>query len=384
MDRERSHRWHRVRGARAVRLAAVYLVAFSLVLALGAWRDARAGDKFDFVRWERSSLANKWLYALGAPLRDDPGADEAIAGYYARDGLSDAERRRIENTVEATIEGRIDAVLDDLGVSARISLPGSVFPPVDIELAGSPRVLVVSPRARIERVVDRSLRPDVTRDEAIEIEREVEAGDPDVAALIVTSGGVATYPAIVSAGSYASAVDGAAHEWVHHYLSFYTLGFNYFSSNDLKTINETVASIAGDEIAAVVIDRYGDPAAPAPNGDARLAPDGPSIDAPAVLRELRLDVDALLADGRIEEAEALMERVRLELDAGGVSIRRINQAYFAWFGTYAARPDAVDPLGPQLFEIRELSGSLGDFLEAVRGADSRADIERVLDELRGG
>lgn len=361
-------------------LAAVYVAAVALMLALGGWRDARAGDEFDFVRWERSSIANKWLYAIGAPFRDDPAADEAIAGYFAPPVNPARYRARLENVVEAAIEGRIDGVLDDLGLSARISLPGSVFPPVDIELTGSPRVLVVSPRARIERVVDRTLRPDLTRQEAVELERSVEAGDRDVAALVVAVGGVATYPAIVSdSRSYASAVGTAAHEWVHHYLSFYRLGLSYFVSNDLKTINETVASIAGDEIAAAVLDRFGDPttrADPPPAGEVER------IDATGPLRDLRLDVDALLAGGRIAEAEQLMERVRLELEAGGVTIRRINQAYFAWFGTYAARPDAIDPLGPQLREIRERSSSLRDFMAAVRGANSRSDIERTLEQLR--
>ena len=344
-------------------LVAVYLAAFALTLALGGWRDARAGDGFDFVRWERSSIANKWLYAIGAPLRDDPAAAEAIVGYFAPPVNPVRYRARLENVVEAAIEGRIDAVLDDLGLSARISLPGSVFPPVDVELTAAPRVLVVSPRARIERLVDRALRPDLTR---------------DLSALVVSAGGIATYPAIVSdSRSYASTVSAAAHEWVHHYLSFYRLGLSYFVSDDLKTINETVASIAGDEIAAAVLDRFGDPTTPRPAGGVtgRVDPAGP-------LRELRLDVDELLAGGWIEQAEQLMERVRLELEAEGVTIRRINQAYFAWFGVYAARRDAVDPLGPQLREIRERSSSLRAFMAAVRGADSRSDIERTLEALR--
>ncbi len=359
-------------------LVAVYVAAFALMLALGGWRDARAGDGFDFVRWERSSIANKWLYTIGAPLRDDPPPDEAIAGYFAPPVNPARYRARLENVVEAAIEGRIDAVLDDLRLSARISLPGSVFPPVDVELTGAPRVLVVSPRARIERLVDRTLQPDLTREQAVELERAVEAEDGDLSALVVAVGGVATYPAIVSdSRSYASAVGTAAHEWVHHYLSFYRLGLSYFVSDDLKTINETVASIAGDEIAAAVLDRFGDPTTPreAAGVTGRIDPAGP-------LRELRLDVDELLAGGWIELAEQLMERVRLELEAEGVTIRRINQAYFAWFGVYAARPDAVDPLGPQLREIRERSSSLRAFMASVRGADSRSDIERTLQALR--
>src|SRR5690606_32829566 len=102
-----------------------------------------------------------------------------------------------------------------------------------------------------------------------------------------------------------------------------------------------------------------------------------------VLRELRLEVDALLQEGRIEEAERRMEEVRLHLQEAGIEIRRINQAYFAWFGTYAARPDATDPLGGYLREIMVRSGSLPAFLENVRGTGSRADVIEVLVELGG-
>ena len=97
-----------------------------------------------------------------------------------------------------------------------------------------------------------------------------------------------------------------------------------------------------------------------------------------MLRELRLEVDALLGEGRVEEAERRMEEVRLMLEDHGISIRRINQAYFAWYGTYAARPDAVDPLGDQLRELRARAGPLARFLELVRGITTRAEVEALL------
>ena len=67
----------------------------------------------------------------------------------------------------------------------------------------------------------------------------------------------------------------------------------------------------------------------------------------------------------------------------GISIRRINQAYFAWYGTYAARADAVDPLGDQLRELRERAGSLARFLELVRGVTTRAEVEALLEAPAG-
>ena len=64
---------------------------------------------------------------------------------------------------------------------------------------------------------------------------------------------------VSSRRSYAGTVATAAHEWVHHYLSFYPLGLSYFRSPDLRTMNETVADIAADEVPPRVLERFGDP-----------------------------------------------------------------------------------------------------------------------------
>ena len=372
----------------------VFVAALLLVLGVLALRDIRAGDQFDVVRWERTTLANKWLHALGEPFRDDFDDDEALRRYFTLGDRGGDEARELESAVEAAIEGRIDRVLADLGVDGRFPLPASVFPPVDIEIAGSPRVLVISPRSRIERVSSDLLRPDLTQDDFEAIEREAEE-DESFAALVVGTGGVATYPAVVAEGrSYRQTLETAAHEWVHHYLVFYPLGRNFYDSSDLQTINETVADVVGDEVAAIILERWGDPtvrprptpttSAPTPEPEVQTSPEPPPVDRNAVLRELRLEVDDLLAAGRIEQAEARMEEVRRELCDGGFCLRRINQAHFAWFGTYAARADATDPIGPQIVELRELSGSLSAFLEAVRDAGSRQDIEALVGVDEGG
>ncbi len=368
---------------RRARLPLIFLAAFAFALATLAWRDARSGDAFDFVRWERSAISNKWLNLIGAPLRDDPDAGEAIARYFDLDDYTTEEARQLENVVEATIEGRVDQVIAELGIDGRLPLPGSVFPPVDIELASTPRALVISPRDHVERIDTDLLRPDLTLDDAIALEVAAEV-DPTRSAIVVGTGGVATYPAVVREGrSYTSTVATAAHEWVHHYLTFYELGLRYNGSSDLRTINETVADIAGDEIAAIVIERFGDPTIAneppvASTATSPSEPAPPEVDQNRVLRDLRLEVDELLDAGLIEDAEARMEQVRLELCDADYCIRRINQAYFAWYGTYAAREDAVDPLGDQLRELRDQLGSLESFLATVRGIGSRAEVEQSL------
>lgn len=354
-------------------------LTFALVLWLGlfALREARAPDSFDLVRWELETVANKALFAIGSPVRADLPAEVALRRYFTIEDRYGAEALRLENIVESVVEGRVDAAIREAGVTGRIGL--AVWPPVDIELALSPRVLVTSPRAEIRRLGDRLLRAGLSPAERDAIEGEAAARDTAMSVLAVPTGGVATYPAIVRASkSYQALVATAAHEWVHHYLAFYPLGAAVYADPDGLTINETVASIAGDELGAMVVARHGDPAPPAPGGAA------PGVDRDEVLRDLHVEVDDLLSQGRIEEAERRMEEVRRSLGESGVYIRRINQAYFAFYGTYASRDDAIHPLGGQLIEIRERAGSLARFLELVRGLSSAADVEALLAELRAG
>ena len=365
---------------------AVFAVAFGLWLGLFALRGARAGDGFDLLRWELSAFANKWLYAIGAPARGGPSPDEALARYFALADRGGAEARALENAVEAAIEGRLDAAVREAGIGFRPALPGAlaVWPPVDIEIAGSPRLLVVSPRAEIRRAGGRLLRPGLGAAALGAIEREAEERDASISALAVPTGGIATYPAIVrDTAGYRGLLGTAAHEWVHHYLSFHPLGWALLRGGpDALTINETVANVAGDELRDIAIARFGDPSPPPAASPAPAA--APAVDRAAVLRALRLEVDALLAEGRIGEAERRMEDVRIELAEGGVRIRRLNQAWFAFYGSYADRPDATDPLGPAILEIRERAGSLARFLELMRDAADRAAVERLLASLRAG
>jgi hypothetical protein len=191
--------------------------------------------------------------------------------------------------------------------------------------------------------------------------------------------GVATYPsAVPPRGDYERLVETVAHEWVHHYLFFKPLGWRYFANVELKTLNETVANIAGRDLAALFVQRYPLPAA----SDTELAtpaPAQPSVDVGAVLRQLRLDVEALLSEGLIDEAEALMEERRQELQAQGAVFRRINQAFFATRSLYADTPSSIDPLGGKLALLRERAGSVGEFLRTAAQLTSGADLDQLLD-----
>ena len=80
----------------------------------------------------------------------------------------------------------------------------------------------------------------------------------------------------------------------------------------------------------------------------------------------RVHVDELLAAGKVTEAETFMEQRRLFFWENGYAIRKLNQAYFAFYGAYADVPGGAageDPVGPAVRALRAQSASLTVFLK---------------------
>lgn len=383
------------------------------VILFGASGPDSAGEaaadrnSFDFVTWELKHFPQKWLYKAGGIFRDDDGNDDEVLRRYFELGdeidrlvieapgsdelaQADDERRDLEARVEDIIEGRVTSVLEEEGLAMEPPLfsdLGLIFPPVDFELDPPPRVLVVSPRDRIELDLSRLLRPGLSLDEALDVEREVEEEDGGVSALVVVSGGVATYPSVINESrSYTSLIDTVFHEWLHQYLVFFPLGRSYFEGSEARTLNESVANIGGRELARLYFEKYGDLEAeetPAPTPQASETP-APEEEEPfdfrAEMRALRLQAEEMLAAGEIEEAEALMAQRRDEFEEEGVYIRRLNQAYFAFYGSYADTPASVDPIGPNLETLLEQTGSPGEFVRRVSAITSRGELDELLGE----
>jgi hypothetical protein len=85
-----------------------------------------------------------------------------------------------------------------------------------------------------------------------------------------------------------------------------------------------------------------------------------------------------LAGEETEKAERYMEERRQFLADNGYYIRKLNQAYFAFHGTYADTPTSVSPIGGQLEELRERSPSLGDFVTTASGISSYEELLEML------
>lgn len=377
-------------------LGAILGVSATALLARGPL----AGYEYALWKWEASTLTTNAFARLG--VGPDPADDDGEAALRAYFGLTSqiraqleavtpntalidtltSERAAYENTVERLVERFIDEAIASAGLQESLPLFSDVrvtWPPVDFEMTSPPRLLVRSPRDRIERAGDTLLKNDLTLADILRI--EARTTDEDTVSLVLSIGGLAAYPAIVRDDrSYDALLDTAAHEWVHHYLAFYPLGRQWGHGGDSETLNETTADLAGREIANLVRRRHAIQLPADADGRAPAAP-APTVDFNEEMRGLRLEVDALLAAGQVAEAEATMEARRLYLADHGITIRKINQAYFAFYGTYAAGPASSNPIGPKIDRVWELTGDVGDFLRAMRGVETAAELDRLLADL---
>jgi hypothetical protein len=155
----------------------------------------------------------------------------------------------------------------------------------------------------------------------------------------------------------------------------------------MRTINETVASMVGAEVSQIVLEKfYPELVGPAPwprpltmrEDWLSSKPVEPAFEFGAFMRETRLRADKLLAEGKVAEAEQYMESRRQELVDRGYAIRKLNQAYFAFHGSYAVGSGATDPIGGKLRALRARVSSLPEFLKTVSRFVRGEDLDAAL------
>jgi hypothetical protein len=265
------------------------------------------------------------------------------------------------------------------------------LPPVLYHVTDLPKNLVISPRNIIHQEKSISLMTDISPSEEIDLESSVEENS-DYSALVVPVGGVGTYPTmVISTGNLLYLVDTVAHEWTHNLLVFRPLGWHYSTTPALRTMNETVASIAGEEISWFLIRRfYGDLIRPEENFtyktyEASLLPFKPAaqdgFDFQKEMYKTRVSVDDLLAKNEVEEAEKYMEARRRIFWENGYKIRRLNQAYFAFYGAYADKPFSAagaDPVGNDVRILRARSRNLFSFIEKISWMSSYDQLNQAV------
>ncbi len=416
-------------------------------------------DRFDFLGWELESFGEKGAQAA-LPIQaylDEKQRAQVVVNYlelsrrlsgverdinrtYADPGVSDpesasaaqrAERDRLRAeveqrrpTAEAIVQDQIAAVLADEGLAAG----GRVFPPVLARITPLPNILVISPRDEIKREPGMGLSARLGIDRADEIE-DALFESADKSALVTPIGGLSLYPSmIVETTDLLGLLQIVGHEWVHHWLLFRPLGMELLltsiAGGDVLTINETVASLVGDETGILALKRFypeiakrdypfvyeppkpvEDPDAPPPESDPNafnfnreMHKTRVQVDEYlATARELRRKAGEAAAAGEEEEARALRsealdwivraetymeDRRKLFVEKGYWWIRKLNQAYFAFYGSYADRPGASgeDPVGPAVRDLHAKIPRIADFLNAVAPVTSFDELKRVLEQ----
>jgi hypothetical protein len=418
--------WQTIRRIRTW-LVKVLWIIFSILLVAGSTVQLRDPDdhvhlftrqrEFDFTNWTLDALLVKFgQVSLGAAgYLSEFDRQELVLTYfnliiearqletrlteiYADPSLTDKEsavaqviiernsvwnrQSELQPIVETVLQEQISFILADLG----LDLGGAPFPPVAFHFTRPPMALIVSPRDIIRQEANISMDPDLTLEEQIILERQVE-GELDVSALVVPVGGVGIYPTMIQeTSSVVWLTETIVHEWVHNYLTLHPLGFNYYTSPELRAMNETTASLLGKEIGREVLEHYYPDFVPPPLDDPPQLPYFPSVpivfDFRAEMYLTRVLVDELLAQGEIEEAEAYMEARRQFLWENGYYIRRINQAYFAFYGAYADEPGGAagdDPVGAAVRQLWDKIGSPAEFLRTMARMNDYVDLQVALE-----
>ncbi len=323
-------------------------------------------------------LAAELERRMAAPTPPDPAEVAALRAQW------EAAHRRaqaLRPLAEAVLADQLSILLAQEG----LAILGYPIPPVNVRLTAMPNLMAISPRDRIALIATLPLRADLTADEMDRLERTVD-GRLNVSSLVVPLGGLAFYPAmIMETSSLIALTEIIAHEWTHHWLFLWPLGWSY-DRPEARTINETAADLVGKALGRAWLARfYPDALPPAAGTDAAPSPPGepPAFSFGRELAKTRTTVERLLARGEIRQAERYMEARRRFFLEHGYPIRKLNQAYFAFYGAYAAEEGAAgteDPIGPRVRRLWAQSPSLRAFLLRIAFITDLSGLRRALGE----
>ncbi|MGD0611570.1 MAG: hypothetical protein ABSB41_08640 [Anaerolineales bacterium] len=377
--------------------------------------------EFDFVTWTLDALGVKLAQvALGTPYYFDPSARPRIVTDYVQlvgqiqndegqlnliysnpsihDPRSASVNLRKElanlNSRESQLGPVAESILQDevstVIAQEGLAIGGEVIPPVLFHITPLPDDLVVSPRNKVQEDAAISLVPGIPVDQQSGLEDRVDKA-MNVSTLVTPVGGIATYPTMVEQVTDLNwLTDTVSHEWTHNWLTLRPLGLNYDSSPLVRSMNETTADISGGEISAIVLKRFY-PELVGGSFDRTVSlpagPVGPKaipivpFDFRAEMHTTRVRVDTLLAAGKINQAETYMDERRLIFWDNGYPIRKLNQAYFAFYGAYEDIPGGAageDPVGPAVRALRARSKTLADFLNAIAAMSSFQQLQTAV------
>jgi len=331
--------------------------------------------------------------ALDRVYADAAIRDKQAASVRIRQQLEElyARQKELAPLAEAVLQSQVDDILAEKGLTTL----GQPIPTVLFHSSPVPNALIVSPRDHIEQVANISILPDLTIDQQANLEDRVDR-ELDTSSLVVGIGGVGVYPTMIMRTTDLSwLLSTIGHEWTHNYLEFRPLGLLYDKSSELRTMNETTADLVGGEVGTDLLARFYADLKPAAVPGRELVSmfeppfarghmdDPPPFDFRAEMHETRVTVDALLAAGRITQAESYMEARRRIFVQNGYILRKLNQAYFSFYGAYADVPGGAageDPVGPAVRALRAQSDSLADFVNRIAWMTSFDQLKEAVNQ----
>lgn len=372
-------------------------------------------DRFNFVNWEISALVERFSSAtMGLEhYIDDEKQSEIVLTYInqiavveelerdllelnsdpnkTKDSLEilsvqeelERESQRMQNyaqVAESILQNQTERTLVEMG----FGVGGQIFPPVLFKITDLPLNLIISPRDKISTIKSVNLNPGMDSLQKDTLEETIFE-QYGLSALVEEVGGVGAYPTMVMRSrSISWLTEVVAHEWFHNYLTFYPLGIRYFNDDAMKTINETTANLAGKEVGRQTMFRFYPEYLGIPIFQFRkpltVSREGlvKSFNYRQEMRETRQRVDYLLSIDRIEQAESYMESRRAFFWEQGYRIRKINQAYFAFYGAYNDTPGGGaagdDPIGSAVQQMRADNLNLKAFIDEIKRVKSFEEL----------
>ncbi|MDP7194066.1 MAG: hypothetical protein QF496_00605 [Dehalococcoidia bacterium] len=285
--------------------------------------------------------------------------------------------RKKRNSILLKIEKDIQKIVRNQIKAEGIDTKGFVFPPVSIKIFDPPLLLVTSPRNLISREKEILLDSSMKNSRKNIIEQKI-LDEENLSAVILEIGGLASYPSMIKPNTnFERLFELTAHEWLHQYLIFYPLGRSIFKNNEMNEINETLANIFGKEISKKICanelyEIYCE------NSELTTTTNK-NFDYDFFMKETRETVDLLLKNNNISKAEKYMEERRKNLENEGILIRKINQAWFAFHGTYTDSPTSVSPVFSILKKIQEDTENMKEFIDILKNIDSYQQFLTIND-----
>ncbi|MBK90259.1 MAG: hypothetical protein CL772_03670 [Chloroflexi bacterium] len=304
-----------------------------------------SGQKFNLLTWELKKLPKKTIDIFVSSELTELEVKEILQ----KENISNKNELELFFQEEVT-----ELIKEELGKEF-------LFPPLAVSLEKPPKVLIVSPRDRISQKIAILINNDISMKEIELIENTIDS--LNLSSIILDTGGFAAYPSIVNIKKdYNFLISTISHEWLHHYLFFFPLGRSYFKGGDMIFINETLADLFAIQITnnkkteESISDKFFKP----------------------FMKETREKVDKLLINNEVEMAEKYMNQRVLELNEKGYKVRKINQAYFAFYGNYGTSPSSTHNYHKKLSDLLITYDSFAEFLNEIKMIDDVNKFESLI------